>query len=280
MSEVLAAVKVFGTKLTLTAVIDILLVAAMVYHLVVNIRGRRAAQILIGMLVLLCVYVGSQYLGLELLSAVMETLAPYTAVALIVLFQSELRRMLMRLVPQRIFGFRAKLEQIESADEILLAMQYLAQQRIGGLIVVEREIGLRTFIETGVHLDSRLSRDLLISLFYPGSPLHDGAVILQGDRVAAAACFLPLTLNPHLTNSMGTRHRAAIGITEDTDCLSLVVSEETGCLSYAMGGEIHYDVKLEEIEAQLIGRRRLLGRWRQSSATPPRSARSEETVNP
>ena len=280
MSEVLGVLKLFGTKLTLTAVIDILLVAGLVYHLVVNIRGRRSAQILIGMLVLLCVYVGSQYAGLELLSAVMATLAPYTAVALIVLFQSELRRMLMRLVPQQIFGFGAKLEQIESADEILLAMQYLSQQRIGGLIVVEREIGLRTFIETGVHLDARLSRDLLISLFYPGSPLHDGAAILQGDRIAAAACFLPLTLNPHLTNSLGTRHRAAIGITEDTDCLSLVVSEETGSLSYAMGGEIHHDVKLEEIEAQLIGRRPLLGRRRQGSVTPPRSARSEETVNP
>lgn len=279
MSEVLSTLQIFASKLTLNAVIDILLVAALVYHLVVNIRGRRAAQILIGMLVLLCIYVGSQYLRLELLNAVMATLAPYTAIALIVLFQSELRRMLMRLVPQRIFGFRAKLEQIESAEEILLAMQYLAQQRIGGLIVVEREIGLRTFIETGVHLDARLSRDLLISLFYPGSPLHDGAVIIQGDRVASAACFLPLTLNPHLTNSLGTRHRAAIGITEDTDCLALVVSEETGNLSYALGGEIHQDVKFEEIEAQLTGRRRQLGRWRQTTSQP-RPSRSEETVNP
>lgn len=279
MSEVFAAFKLFGNKLTLAAVIDILLVAALVYHLVVNIRGRRAAQILIGMLVLLCVYVGSQYLGLELLGAVMATLAPYTAVALIVLFQSELRRMLMRLTPVRIFGFRAKLEQIESAYEILLAMQYLSQHRMGGLIVVEREIGLRTFIETGVHLDARLSRDLLISLFYTGSPLHDGAVIVQGDRIAAAACFLPLTLNPHLTNSMGTRHRAAIGITEDTDCLALVVSEETGALSYAMAGEIHHGVKVDEIEAQLIGRLRMLGRWKQNPIAPARPARPEETVN-
>ena len=263
MSELLTSFREFPGKVTPIAILDIVVVAALIYYIVVNIRGRRGAQILFGMLTLLIVYNSSQYLGLELLGAVMAMLAPYTVVALIVLFQSELRRMLMRIVPQRLLGFRARLERVESADEILLSLQYMAQHRTGALIVVEREIGLRTFIETGVFLDARLSRDLLISLFYPDSPLHDGAVIVQGDRVAAAACFLPLTLNPTILNSVGSRHRAAIGITEDTDCLALIVSEETGNLSYAIGGAIHSDVEIGEIEAQLTDRK-----LRQSPAVP------------
>ena len=119
-----------------------------------------------------------------------------------------------------------------------MAAEHLAQQKIGALIVLERDIGLRTFIESGVRLEARISRDLLLSIFQPGLPLHDGAVIVQKDRIAAAACFLPLTTNPALARQLGTRHRAAIGITEETDCLSLVVSEETGRISVAAFGEL------------------------------------------
>ena len=153
-------------------------------------------------------------------------IVPYIGLAIIVLFQSEIRRTLARIGRKRWLGagFRAP----ESANEILLAVEELAQRSTGALIVLERDIGLRTFIESGVPLEALLSRDLLLSIFQPGVPLHDGAVIVQKGRVAAAACFLPLTTNPALSRTFGTRHRAAIGITEETDCLSIVISEESG----------------------------------------------------
>jgi diadenylate cyclase len=256
MLELWSAVQAALSKVTFVTVFDIALVAVLIYQFAINVRGRRAAQILLGLFILLGVYVAAQRLGLDLLSALLSTMAPYTAFALIVLFQSEIRRVLARIGRRRLLGFDDRLERRESADEILLAIQYLSQHSTGALIVVERDIGLRTFVETGVVMDAQLSRDLLLSIFYPNSPLHDGAVILQGDRVAAAACFLPLTLNPQVMNTMGTRHRAAIGITEETDCLALVVSEETGKISYAAGGEIFSGVAVEEIQAQLTGRKR------------------------
>src|SRR5581483_6077737 len=165
-----------------------------------------------------------------LLRNLLATLAPYTGFALIVMFQSELRRMLARIGRRPFAGF-TQLERREVADEILLALAQLSQQKIGALIVVERKIGMRTFIESGVNLDAIISRDLLCSIFQPLGALHDGAVIVQGDRVAAAACFLPLTTNPQLSSTLGTRHRAAIGITEEADCTALVVSETTGRIS-------------------------------------------------
>jgi diadenylate cyclase len=245
----------FLERLTLIGVIDILIVAILIYQVVSNLRGRRAAQVTSGVLTLLVVYVLAQWFRLSLLLSIMEKLAPSFVFALIVLYQSEIRRILARIGKRRLVGFGDRLERAESAEEILLAMNHMAQNRIGALIVVEREIGLRSFIETGVPLDARLSRDLLLSIFYLNSPLHDGAVILQRDRAAAAACFLPLTLNPQLMNTVGTRHRAAIGITEETDCLALIVSEETGRMSFALQGEITSGVTLEELERQLTGRR-------------------------
>jgi diadenylate cyclase len=255
MQQLAAALQAAWDKLTPVTVFDIALVAILFYQFVTNVQGRRAAQILIGVLVLLGVYITAQSLGLELVATILSTLAPYTAFALIVLFQSEIRRVLARLGRRRLLGFGEKLERRESADEILLALQYLSQHRIGALIVVERDIGLKSFIETGVNLEAQLSRDLLLTIFYPGSPLHDGAVILQGDRIAAAACFLPLTLNPSVMNTFGTRHRAAIGITEETDCLALVVSEETGRVSFALAGALEANVAMDDIETQLTGRK-------------------------
>ena len=162
--------------------------------------------------------------------------------------------MLARLGRSRFLGFGGQLQRREVADEILLALQHLASLKIGALIVVERDIGLRTFIESGVQLEAKISRDLLCSIFEPGAALHDGAVIVQGDRISAAACFLPLTMNPQLLRQLGTRHRAAIGITEETDCLALVVSEETGRVSVASFGEIEVDVPLQTVEERLTKR--------------------------
>lgn len=243
-------------RLTWRAVMDILLVAAIVYQFIQIVRGRRAAHMLSGLLVLVFVYLVALALKLELLRTVLATLAPYTAFAMIVMFQSEIRRLLARLGKQRLIGFGSRLQRRETVDEILLALQQLAQEQIGALIVVEREIGLRTFVESGVPLDASISRDLLLSLFHPGAAMHDGAVIVQGDRIAAAACFLPLTMNPELMRALGTRHRAAIGVTEETDCLALIVSEETGRISIAQFGEIEYDVTTERVEEAMTRRER------------------------
>lgn len=237
-------------KFTITAAIDILVVAILIYQLLVIMRGRRAFHILTGVLVLALVYAIASYAKLELLRTILSTLAPYTAFGLIVVFQSDIRRMLARIGRQRFLGF-SQLQRREVADEILLALNRLAQDKTGALIVIERNIGLRTFTESGVNLDAALSTDLLLAIFQRGGSLHDGAVIVNGDRVVAAACFLPLTTNPALTAKLGTRHRAAIGITEETDCLALVASEETGRLSMAALGEIELDVKPERIREVL-----------------------------
>ncbi len=247
--------------LTLTAVLDILLVAFLIYQFMQIVRGRRAAHILTGLWILAVVYLLAVWLRLELLRTALAALAPYTAFAVIVMFQSEIRRLLARLGRSRLLGLGGQLQRREVADEILLALQQLASQRTGALIVLERDIGLRTFIESGVQLDARISRDLLCSIFERGGALHDGAAIVQGDRVSAAACFLPLTMNPQLSRQLGTRHRAAIGITEETDCLALVVSEETGRISIATFGEIEMDVPLQTVE-ELLTRRTLEPRSR------------------
>lgn len=239
--------------ITWTSALDIAIVAVLIYQFIVILRGRRAAHILTGIVVLVAIYIGSVWAHLELLRTLLATLAPYTGFALIVMFQSEIRRILARIGRRPFAGF-TELERREIADEILLALSNLAQQKIGALIVVERKIGLRTFIESGVNLDALISRDLLCSIFQPNGALHDGAVIVQGGRVAAAACFLPLTTNPQLSTSFGTRHRAAIGITEEADCIALVVSEETGRISMTRYGDIELSVPLERVEQALTGR--------------------------
>lgn len=238
-------------RLTLTAALDIVLVAILIYQAIQLIRGRRAAHILSGIAVVILVYVVSVFAGLTVLRSILETLAPYTAFALIVMFQSEIRRMLARIGERRWVGFGSRLETREVNDEILLAVSHLAAHKIGALIVVERDIGLRTFIESGVPVDARVTRDLLLAVFYPGGALHDGAVIVQGGRLAAAACFLPLTMNPELSRKLGTRHRAAIGVTEETDCLAIVVSEERGTVSIATTGELEMDIPFERLAARL-----------------------------
>jgi diadenylate cyclase len=234
-------------NLTPTAVVDILLVAALAYQALMVVRGTRAGHILIGIFMLVLLYGLSVWAGLEALRAVLSNIVPLIGLAIIVLFHSEIRRMLARLGRKRWMGFGAGYRAPESVDEILMAVEVMAPKRIGALIVLERDIGLRTFIESGVALDARITRDLLLSIFATGLPLHDGAVIVQKDRIAAAACFLPLTTIPALSRELGTRHRAAIGITEETDCLSIVVSEETGRISVAASGELVQGLSLAEV---------------------------------
>ncbi len=248
------------TKLSFSAVIDILIVAFLIYELIIVVKGTRAASVLAGIGVLLLAYVFAIWAHLELLRSILATVVPYTAIAVIVLFQSEIRRTLARIGRRRWLGFGLRLQRRESTEDILLALGRLSQQKIGALIVVERDTGLRTFIESGVALNANVSRDLLLSIFQPGGALHDGAVIVQGDRVAAAACFLPLSMNPLIARKLGTRHRAAIGVTEEADCLALVVSEETGRISVAAFGELEMDLSVQRVDERLakhFGRKRL-----------------------
>ncbi len=238
-------------KLTITAVIDILAVAFLIYQFVIILRGRRAVHIFAGIWILGVIYLVALLAHLELLRSVLAALAPYSAIALIVMFQSEIRRLLSRIGRSRWLGLGGQLERREMVDEIILALQQMAEVRSGALIVVEREIGLRTFVESGVPLDASISRDLLCAIFHQGGALHDGAVIVQGDRVAAAACFLPLTTNPVMQRRLGTRHRAAIGITEETDALALVVSEETGEIAIASRSDLEPNVTLDRVRERL-----------------------------
>jgi diadenylate cyclase len=236
-------------NLNLLTVLDILAVAVLIYQLLMIVRGTRAGHIVVGILTMVLIYAASVWAGLEALRSMLSYIVPYTGIAIIILFQSEIRRTLARIGRKRWFGRGFK--RPESIDEILLAMSKLSKEKIGALIVLERDIGLRTFVESGVPLDADISADLLLAIFRPGGALHDGAVIVQKDRISAAACFLPLTTNPTVPINLGTRHRAAIGITEESDCLALVVSEETGDMSVAAFGEIHWRLSLREIDERI-----------------------------
>ena len=238
-------------KLTATAAVDILLVAYLIYQLLLVVRGTRAAHILLGLSLLGALYWVSRLLGFETLNTLMANLIPYSMLAILLLFQSEIRRTLGRL-GRRPFFRGTQATRTEAYDDVLLAIAHLAESRTGALIVVERDIGLRTFIESGVPLEARLSYDLLLAIFHPGGPLHDGAAIIQQDRIAAAACFLPLTTNPALASQLGTRHRAAIGVTEESDCVAFVVSEETGRISIAAGSKIEQGVPADELRERVV----------------------------
>ena len=236
-------------NLTATGIVDILVVAFLVYQALMVVRGTRAGHILIGISFMVLLYGVAVWTGLEALRSVLNFIVPYLGIAIIVLFQSEIRRTLASIGRKGWLsaGYRSS----ESIHEIVLAVEQLSSQKTGALIVLERDIGLRTFVESGVPLEARISRDLLLSIFQPGLPLHDGAVIVQKDRIAAAACFLPLTTNPLLSRNLGTRHRAAIGITEETDCLSIVVSEETGRISVAAAGELTLGLSILALQERI-----------------------------
>ncbi|HEY2941579.1 MAG TPA: diadenylate cyclase CdaA [Vicinamibacteria bacterium] len=233
-------------------VVDILIVAFIVYQLLQFIRGTHAVQMALGGLVLVILYWASQWFNLETVNWLLRTFLPYVVFGIIVVFQTEIRKVLAHLGKTPLLGAFAAARTEEVIDEIVLAATTLAAQRTGAILVIEREMGLRSYIETGIALDALLTYDLLISIFNPGTPLHDGAVVIQGNRVAAAACFLPLTVNPGLARELGSRHRAAIGVTEDTDALAVVVSEETGGISVVVGGNIRRNVDGRALKQALL----------------------------
>jgi diadenylate cyclase len=232
--------------------LDIAVVAILVYEALKLIRGTRAAQMAIGSFLVIVLFFVSGLLPLQTVNWLIRNMLVYVAFAAIVIFQSDIRRALAHLGRAPFFRYFASGEAAEEAiAEIVVAAQMLSAQRVGAIIVVEREIGLRNYIESGIPLDAKLTYDLLVTIFQPGSPLHDGAIIIQEDRVAAAACFLPLTVNPKIGREMGTRHRAAIGLTEESDAVAVVVSEETGQISLALDGEIDRRLDPEQLRMRL-----------------------------
>jgi diadenylate cyclase len=238
------------SHISVTSIIDVVLVAFLIYQFLLLVRGTRAAPMLIGVATLGLAFYFAQLGELRTLNWLLSTLLPYAMFALIVVFQSEIRHALANL-GSRISLMRSSSSVADVYDDIVLAANLFSQDQTGALIVIEREIGLRTYIESGVALDARLSYDLLATVFRPSAPLHDGAVIVQRDRIAAAACFLPLSMNPVLSTQLGTRHRAAIGITEETDAVAVIISEETGTISVAVAGSIERDLTVERLRERL-----------------------------
>jgi diadenylate cyclase len=232
------------------SILDIVLVAILIYQFLSLVRGTRAAPMLVGVATLGLAFYFARLGELRTLNWLLSTLLPYVVFALIVVFQSEIRHALANL-GSRISLMRSSNSVVDVYDDIVLAANLFSQNQTGALIVIEREIGLRTYIESGVALDARLSYDLLATIFRPSAPLHDGAVIVQRDRIAAAACFLPLSMNPVLSTQLGTRHRAAIGITEETDAVAVIISEETGIVSIAVAGSIERELTLERLRERL-----------------------------
>jgi len=230
--------------------LDILLVAILIYQVLVMIRGTRAVPMLAGLIVMSVIIYLARIGELTTLNWVVSRVLPYIVFALIVVFQSEIRHVLADL-GRRLTFLGGSSAEADSYEDIVLAANLFSQNQTGALIVIEREIGLRTHIESGVPLDARLSYDLLATIFRPSAPLHDGAVIVQKDRIAAAACFLPLSMNPLLSTQLGTRHRAGIGITEETDAIAVICSEETGAISFALGGRIERDLTVEQLRERL-----------------------------
>jgi diadenylate cyclase len=252
-------------------VLDITIVSVAIYELLSLIRGTRAVQMVLGAGLVAGVYYLSLWGHLQTVNWLIRNVVGYVVFALIVLFQADIRRALAHFGRTPFFALFGRTEgKEEILEEIAVAATVLASQRIGAIIAIERGIGLRNYIEGGIPLDATLTYDLLVTIFRPGGPLHDGAVIIQNDRVAAAACFLPLTVNPRLSKDLGTRHRAAIGLTEESDAVAVIVSEETGIISLALDGHIERGLDPERLRSRLRG---LLGTsW--TAGTQRREART------
>ncbi|MEO7795580.1 MAG: diadenylate cyclase CdaA [Thermoanaerobaculia bacterium] len=240
----------FLELLTWQDFLDVAIVAIVFYNLLLLIRGTRAVQILVGLAFVAATSTLARWAHLVALETLIQKFLLILPFALVVLFQPEIRRALARFGRGPFFGVAPRKDDANLHD-IVLAATTLAERRTGALIVFERKEGLRAYVENGIALDARISFDLLVSIFTPDAPLHDGAIIIQAERIAAASCFLPLTSNPELSKEHGSRHRAALGISEETDALALVVSEETGEVSLAVGGELERHLDKSQLNGRL-----------------------------
>lgn len=233
--------------------VEILIVTVLFYRVLLLIQRTRAMQILLGVFLLAFVYMVASVLGFSLITRMLETLFQYGAIAALVVFQPELRSALARLGQSRMFRVFSRMEESEVVEEIVEAVAELSRGKVGAIIAVENDVGLDEYAQTGSPLDARVSSEILTTIFTPYSPLHDGAVLIVGDQIKAAGAILPLSQSPPPDRTLGTRHRAAIGLSEETDAIVIVVSEETAQISVARGGRLRRDITPDEVRETLEG---------------------------
>jgi diadenylate cyclase len=224
--------------------VDVILMSIIIYRLLLIIKGTKAAHMLIGLGLLLMASLLSGYFELYTVDWMIQSFWAQIVIAIIILFQPEIRRALAQMGEAQIFKNLTSAEELKSLDEIVRATVSLANKKIGALIAIERDTSLKDFVEMGTPLDARVTKEILLSIFHPTSPIHDGAVVIKGNRIVAAGCFLPITMGPDISKSLGTRHRAGLGLSEETDAVIVVVSEETGVVSMAIHGKLdtHLDM--------------------------------------
>ena len=252
-----------------TDIVDIVIVAFLLYQLFKMMRGTRAVHMFSGLIVLFVLSVVAQWANLMALNWIISSLKTVWVIAFVILFQPELRRALASLGQQRFLNRFFTVEEQGVIPEIIKSATRLADKGIGAIIVLEKDLGLKNYIETGTKIDSKVTAELIETVFTPASPLHDGAVIIQNGRVAAAGCILPLTQDQRLSVALGTRHRAAIGLTEETDAIVIVVSEETQTISYAESGKLKRKIDINTLRTDLLKNFGLTG---EEKATKPATA--------
>ena len=235
--------------------VDIGIIAFLIYRLLQIVRGSRAMQMIVGLAVILVAYVSSRALGLFTLNWILDNFLGSIILVIIVIFQSDIRRALTQVGTAPIFGAAERLVQRREdiIEEVAQAAVALSEKKVGGLIVIERDVGLNEYMEIGTRLDARVSRELVESVFLPHSPIHDGALVIQKGRVTAVRCLLPLSTNPNLKKTWGTRHRAAIGVTEETDAVAVVVSEQEATVALVIGGNVTENIDGARLRTALRG---------------------------
>ncbi|HUG40455.1 MAG TPA: diadenylate cyclase CdaA [Longimicrobiales bacterium] len=233
--------------------LEILIVAVGIFFVLRLLARTRAMQMLVGVLLLGAIFFVSNFLGLTLIATILEYAFQYGVIAALIVFQPELRNALARLGQNRMLRLFNKMEQSEVVEELVEGVERLARAKIGGIIAIQRDVGLDEYADTGIRIQARVSSDIIVSIFAPYGPLHDGALLVSGDTLIAAGVILPLTQFPVADKSLGTRHRAAIGLSEETDALVIVVSEETSQVSMAQRGRLERNVSPERLRAALAG---------------------------
>ncbi len=235
-------------------ILDVLFVWFVIYKIITLIKGTKAVQLLNGIFVIVVVKIVTDFLGLDTLGWILGQVINWGFLAIIIIFQPEIRRALEQIGRGKLFSRSSQHEQ-EEQERLIEAMgksvSYMAKRRIGALISIERETGLTEYIETGIPLNANLTSELMINIFIPNTPLHDGAVIVQKNKITSAACYLPLSESPFISKELGTRHRAAIGLSEVTDAITIIVSEETGAVSLTSNGDLHRNLTMDEFKVHL-----------------------------
>lgn len=244
--------KLFGfLPLRAIDIIDIIVVAVLLYAFFKFVKGTKATSILVGLVLFFVISFVSRWLDLKALSWIMNSILALWVVAFVIVFQPEIRNALARIGRQRPVKFFLKLEEVGVTDEVINAVRRMSEDRIGALIVIQKNIGLKDIVDTGVFIEAQVNSSLLRTIFFPETPLHDGACVIQGDKIIAAGCVLPLSENPSLGITYGLRHRAALGMAEQSDALSIVVSEETGNIAYAYKGKLVTKVDVESLKKSM-----------------------------